>query len=52
MLAGIENFDADRAAFLRKYFPKEVKEKIKTSERERNKEIFGPAYNSVHCCLM
>lgn len=52
MLAGIENFDAERAAFLRKYFPKEVKEKIKTSERERNKEIFGPAYNSVHCCLM
>ncbi|KAI1130200.1 RING-14 protein [Nemania abortiva] len=52
MLAGLENFDAERAAFLRKYFPKEVKEKIRANERERNQEIFGPAYNSVHCCTM
>ncbi|KAI1419892.1 RING-14 protein [Xylaria sp. FL1777] len=52
MLAGLENFDADRAAFLRKYFPKEVKEKVRANERERNQEIFGPAYNSVHCCVM
>ncbi|KAI1181045.1 RING-14 protein [Nemania sp. FL0916] len=52
MLAGLENFDAERAAFLRRYFPKEVKEKIHANERERNQEIFGPAYNSVHCCIM
>ncbi|GAW17896.1 hypothetical protein ANO14919_073640 [Xylariales sp. No.14919] len=52
MLAGLENFDADRAAFLRKYFPREVKKKIRANERERNQEIFGPSYNSVHCCLM
>ncbi|KAI1149725.1 RING-14 protein [Nemania diffusa] len=52
MLAGLENFDAERAAFLRKYFPKEVKEKVRANERERNQEIFGPAYNSVHCCTM
>ncbi|KAI3319961.1 RING-14 protein [Xylariaceae sp. AK1471] len=52
MLAGIENFDADRAAFLRKYFPKEVKEKVRANERERNQEIFGPGHNSVHCCVM
>ncbi|KAI0467235.1 RING-14 protein [Xylaria cf. heliscus] len=52
MMAGLENFDADRAAFLRKYFPKEVKEKIRANERERNKEIFGQAHNSVHCCIM
>ncbi|KAJ3558130.1 hypothetical protein NPX13_g9781 [Xylaria arbuscula] len=52
MLAGLENFDADRAAFLRKYFPKEVKEKVRANERERNQEIFGPSYNSVHCCIM
>ncbi|KAI1809239.1 RING-14 protein [Poronia punctata] len=52
MMAGIANFDADRAAFLRKYFPKEVKEKIRANERERNQEIFGPAHNSVHCCTM
>ncbi|KAI2634527.1 RING-14 protein [Xylaria nigripes] len=53
MLASRENFDADRAAFLRKYFPKEVKEKVRASERERNKEIFGPAYNNrMHCGVM
>ncbi|KAI0436405.1 RING-14 protein [Xylaria telfairii] len=52
MMAGLENFDADRAAFLRKYFPKEVKEKIRANERERNQEIFGPAHNSVRCCVM
>lgn len=52
MLAGLENFDADRAAFLRKYFPKEVKEKVRANERERNQEIFGPGHSSVHCCVM
>ncbi|KAI1117815.1 RING-14 protein [Nemania sp. NC0429] len=52
MLAGLENFDADRAAFLRKYFPKEVKEKVRSNERERNQEIYGPGHNSVHCCVM
>ncbi|KAI0550891.1 RING-14 protein [Xylaria curta] len=52
MLAGLENFDAERAAFLRKYFPKEVKEKIRANERERNQEIFGPAHDSLHCCVM
>ncbi|KAI0517682.1 RING-14 protein [Xylaria bambusicola] len=52
MLAGLENFDADRAAFLRKYFPKEVKEKVRANERERNQEIFGPSYRTVHCCMM
>ncbi|KAI0969097.1 RING-14 protein [Xylaria arbuscula] len=52
MLAGLENFDAERAAFLRKYFPREVKEKVRANERERNQEIYGPAYNSVHCCIM
>ncbi|KAI0198680.1 RING-14 protein [Astrocystis sublimbata] len=52
MLAGMENFDADRAAFLRKYFPKEVKEKVRANERERNQEIFGPTHNSMLCCMM
>ncbi|KAI1262034.1 RING-14 protein [Xylariaceae sp. FL1019] len=52
MLAGLENFDADRAAFLRKYFPKEVKEKVRANERERNEEIFGPGHKNVECCVM
>ncbi|KAI0153330.1 RING-14 protein [Xylariaceae sp. FL1272] len=52
MLAGLENFDADRAAFLRKYFPKEVKEKVRANERERNQEIFGPGHKNVECCVM
>jgi len=52
MMASIENFDANRAAFLRKYFPKEVKEKVRANEHERNQEIFGPAHNNGHCCIM
>ncbi|KAI1820523.1 RING-14 protein [Xylaria intraflava] len=52
MLAGIECVDTDRAAFLRKYFPKEVKAKVRANERERNQEIFGPGYNSMRCCVM
>ncbi|KAI0404039.1 hypothetical protein F4802DRAFT_261868 [Xylaria palmicola] len=52
MMAGLENFDAERAAFLRKYFPKEVKEKVRANERERNQEIFGPSHDSLHCCVM
>ncbi|KAI1385289.1 SPX domain-containing protein [Hypoxylon trugodes] len=51
MRAGIENFDTDRAAFLREYFPKEVKEKIRANERERNTEIFGP-YSDSSCSVM
>ncbi|KAI1332247.1 RING-14 protein [Xylariaceae sp. FL0255] len=53
MLAGPENFDAERAAFLRKYFPDEVKKKIRDSERERNQEIFGPHHgNGILCSVM
>ncbi|KAI0848683.1 SPX domain-containing protein [Daldinia vernicosa] len=52
MRAGLEHFDSERAAFLREYFPKEVKEKIKANERERNKEIFGPDYSDSPCSMM
>ncbi|KAI1087755.1 SPX domain-containing protein [Rostrohypoxylon terebratum] len=52
MRAGMENFDSERAAFLREYFPKEVKEKIRANERERNKEIFGPDYSDSPCTVM
>ncbi|KAI1462961.1 SPX domain-containing protein [Daldinia caldariorum] len=52
MRAGLEHFDSERAAFLREYFPKEVKEKIRLNERERNKEIFGPDYSDSPCSMM
>ncbi|KAI8956548.1 SPX domain-containing protein [Daldinia sp. FL1419] len=52
MQAGIEHFDSERAAFLREYFPKEVKEKIRANERERNQEIFGPHYSDSPCSMM
>ncbi|XDG04885.1 hypothetical protein ABKA04_004500 [Annulohypoxylon sp. FPYF3050] len=52
MRAGMENFDSERAAFLREYFPKEVKEKIRANERERNKEIFGPDHSDSPCTVM
>ncbi|KAI1411486.1 SPX domain-containing protein [Hypoxylon sp. FL1857] len=52
MRAGIENFDSTRAAFLREYFPKEVKEKIRANEKERNREIFGPDYSDSPCSVM
>ncbi|OTA98579.1 hypothetical protein M426DRAFT_69528 [Hypoxylon sp. CI-4A] len=52
MRAGLEHFDNERAVFLREYFPKEVKEKIRANERERNKEIFGPQYSDSSCSVM
>ncbi|KAI0157031.1 SPX domain-containing protein [Hypoxylon sp. FL1284] len=52
MRAGLEHFDGERAAFLREYFPKEVKDKIRANERERNKEIFGPDYSDSLCSVM
>lgn len=52
MLAGIENFDGELAAFMRKYFPKQVKAKVRANERERNQEIFGPYHKSLECSVM
>lgn len=52
MRASLENFDSKRASFLREYFPKEVKEKVRANERERNKEIFGPDYSDSLCSIM
>ncbi|ETS85472.1 hypothetical protein PFICI_03497 [Pestalotiopsis fici W106-1] len=52
MAAGMENFDAAHAAFLKEYFPREVKEKIKANELERGKEIFGPDYTDRPCSVM
>lgn len=52
MAAGMENFDAAHAAFLKEYFPREVKEKIRANELERGKEIFGPDYSDRPCSVM
>ncbi|KAH9904602.1 SPX domain-containing protein [Xylariomycetidae sp. FL2044] len=50
--AGLDNFDSSHAKFLREYFPKEVKEKIRANERERNREIFGPDHTDSPCSVM
>jgi hypothetical protein len=52
MKAGEGNFDTAHAAFLKEYFPKEVKEKIRANELERGKEIFGPDYTDRPCSVM
>ncbi|KAI0012416.1 SPX domain-containing protein [Xylariaceae sp. FL0662B] len=52
MQAGLDNFDSKHASFLREYFAKEVKAKIKANERERNREIFGPDYSDSPCSVM
>ncbi|KAH6653707.1 SPX domain-containing protein [Truncatella angustata] len=52
MKAGMNNFDHTHANFLKEYFPKEVKEKIKANELERGKEIFGPDYSDRPCSVM
>ncbi|ORY67054.1 RING-14 protein [Pseudomassariella vexata] len=52
MRAGLDNFDTKHAAFLREYFPKEVKEKVRANELERGKEIFGPDYTDRPCSVM
>lgn len=52
MRAGLENFDTKHADFLKLYFPKEVKEKVRANELERGKEVFGPDYTDRPCCVM
>ncbi|KAI0121607.1 SPX domain-containing protein [Xylariales sp. AK1849] len=52
MRAGADNYDKTLAAFLRDYFPKEVKEKVQANELERGKEIFGPDYTNRPCSIM
>ncbi|KAH7029363.1 SPX domain-containing protein [Microdochium trichocladiopsis] len=53
MKTGLDHLDSEHAAFLRRHFPKEVKEKVKANELERNREIFGPDYQpSKECVVM
>lgn len=48
----LDNLDEKHAKFLKEHFPKEVKEKLKASELERGREIFGPDYVHRPCCVM
>lgn len=53
MKTGLDHLDSEHASFLRRHFPKEVKEKVKANELERNREIFGPDYQpSKECVVM
>lgn len=53
MKTGLDHLDSAHAAFLRRHFPQEVKEKVKANELERNREIFGPDYQpSRECTVM
>ncbi|KXJ90668.1 RING-14 protein [Microdochium bolleyi] len=52
MKTGLDHLDSEHAAFLRRHFPKEVKEKVKANELERNREIFGPDYQPSKECMV
>ena len=52
MQAGYDNYDKKLASFLREYFPKDVREKLKINNLERGKEIYGPDYTDKPCCVM
>lgn len=52
MQAGYDNYDKKLASFLREYFPKDVREKLKANNLERGKEIYGPDYTDRPCCVM
>ncbi|KAF4121580.1 SPX domain [Geosmithia morbida] len=46
------NIDTGVAAFMRKYFAKEVKEKERANDIERGIEDFGPGYTPKECIVM
>ena len=37
---------------MKKYFPKETKEKQKANDLERGIELYGPGYQNADCCVM
>jgi E3 ubiquitin-protein ligase BAH len=52
MKACLDHLDWDLAKYLKKYFPKEVKEKQHANELERHLEDFGPEYVDQPCTIM
>ncbi|KAI5466529.1 SPX domain-containing protein [Mariannaea sp. PMI_226] len=52
MRASTDNLDYDMTKYLKKYFPKEVKEKQRANEIERGIEDYGPGYVHRDCTIM
>ncbi len=48
----LDNLDNKLEKYLKRYFPKEAKEKQRANEIERGIEIFGPSYKHTTCLLM
>lgn len=47
-----DNLDRTLEKYMKKYFPKEVKEKQRTNEIERGIEDYGPDYTHHDCSVM
>ncbi|KAG7134511.1 hypothetical protein HYQ45_007482 [Verticillium longisporum] len=52
MDASADNLDIDLDRYLRKYFNKEVKEKVRANDIERGMEDYGPGYTHSDCAVM
>ncbi|KAF7549214.1 hypothetical protein G7Z17_g6554 [Cylindrodendrum hubeiense] len=52
MKASTENLDFELSKYMRKYFPKEAKEKQRSNDIERGIEDFGPGYVHRECTVM
>lgn len=48
----IEHLDVKLQSFMKRYFPKETKEKLKANDLERGIELYGPSYQNSDCCVM
>ncbi|GKT72272.1 RING-14 protein [Colletotrichum tofieldiae] len=52
MKASADNLDIQLERYMRKYFPKEAKEKQRANELERGIEDYGPEYVHSECSVM
>lgn len=52
MKASTENLDFELSKYMRKYFPKDAKEKQRANDIERGIEDFGPKYVHRECAIM
>lgn len=52
MTATPANLDVQLEKFLRRYFPKETREKQKANDLERGIEMYGPSYRNDECTIM
>ncbi|KAF5549744.1 RING finger [Fusarium phyllophilum] len=50
--ASAMNLDYELQKYMKKYFAKEVKEKVRANEIERGIEDYGPGYVHQECCIM